>query len=101
MVVFHPGDPRRFFWPTRCAGRQRLDAGMNPKRGTALRASLAQCRPVARVPNPERTEVGDEIDRRAIWRMMDQLTGGLDVQEVLQDYPVKVWTHSDDLTVPS
>jgi hypothetical protein len=31
------------------------------------------------------TEVGDEIDRREIWRMMDQLTGGPDVQEVLQD----------------
>jgi hypothetical protein len=29
-----------------------------------------------------------------IWRIMDQFTG---VQEVLQDYPVKVWTYSDDL----
>jgi hypothetical protein len=29
--------------------------------------------------------------------MMDQLTGVPDVQEVLQDYPVKVWTYSDDL----
>ena len=26
-----------------------------------------------------------------------QLTGGPDVQEVLQDYLVKVWTYSDDL----
>jgi hypothetical protein len=25
MVVFHPGDPRRSFGPTRCACRQRLD----------------------------------------------------------------------------
>jgi hypothetical protein len=29
--------------------------------------------------------------------MMDRLTGGPDVQEVLQDYSVKVWTYSDDL----
>jgi hypothetical protein len=27
------------------------------------------------------TEVGDEVDRREIWRMMDQFTGGRDVQE--------------------
>jgi hypothetical protein len=42
-------------------------------------------------------ELGDDGDRREIWEMMDRLTGGPDVQEVVPDYPKKVWAYSDGL----
>jgi hypothetical protein len=55
---------------------------------------VPSCGPVCRTgKGGKTTEVGDEIDRHEIWRTMDQLTEGPDVQEVLQDYPVKVWTY--------